>query len=74
MSVLSTGRARWLVVGATLALCGCATNQTSRISQRGGCPMSFTLSCEVSRPGGISTAENCRCVRHRDINVLLRGQ
>jgi hypothetical protein len=36
--------------------------------------MSFTLSCEVSRPGGVSTAENCRCIRHRDINALLHGQ
>jgi hypothetical protein len=73
MSVVTTWK-RWLVVAATLSVCGCATDYTGGMPRKEGCPMSFTLSCEVSRPGAMATAERCRCVRHQDLNVLLHGR
>ena len=67
---------RWLSVAATIFItAGCAADQSrTGTANAAGCPMNFTLTCEVTRPGATATPSRCRCVRHKDINVLLHGQ
>ena len=70
------GNARWLPVGLILLLgAGCTATQGGKASRsHDGCPMSFTLSCEATRHGASRTLTNCRCVRHKDLDIFLRGR
>jgi hypothetical protein len=64
-----------LLSAAVLLAAGCATTHTGRVASPGAdCPMNFTLYCETTRPGPAHTPTACRCIRHKDINVMLHGE
>ena len=69
--------AKWLVLGAgAFLLVGCATGQSGHANRNrnpSNCPINHKLYCDGSGHGTKTVLSNCRCIRHGEINEILRG-
>lgn len=74
MSGRNRQTAPWLVFLAAISvLMGCATQKDGQVRrERPACPMSHTLHCDRSGHGARAAYSQCQCVRHRDMEAMLR--